>query len=262
MNHIVKLQQQLQKRTNPKTKIWWENYLKRTITFRGVQMADIRAALHLWYGQEAIRTRCSTEQQKDLAIRLIQQQYCEDKLAGILFWQEILFPSNALSWREDLPRFAALFQEGYIYEWNTCDWFCVRVLGPLVRREGRACAQAIAGWRHAGNLWQRRAAGVAFVNLAPKGEANFVGFSAILLSVCAATVKYPERFAQTGTGWVLRELSHAEPERVASFVEKHVRYFSAEGLSYAITKLPQQTKLRLKKLHRERNRKKALPVSF
>ena len=57
--------------------------------------------------------------------------------------------------------------------WNVCDWFCVKVLGSLVEMEGEACARAIAGWRRAENLWQRRAAGVAFVNLVGRGDKNF-----------------------------------------------------------------------------------------
>ena len=124
------------------------------------------------------------------------------------------------------------------------------MLGPLAQQEGERCARAIAKWRTAKNLWQRRAAGVAFVNLAKHGEKNFSGFTAMLLEVCGETVKPPERFAQTGTGWVLRELGQAEPERVVRFIEDRLSYFSAEGLRYAVEKMPPQTKARLTRLHR------------
>lgn len=250
MNEITKLQNRLESRANPNTKIWWENYLKHVIPFRGVKMAHIRTELHHWLKQEAIQTELSGESQKDLALKLIEQSYCEDKLAGILFFQEVLLPANAINWTQDLPYFAALFQQGYIYDWSTCDWFCVRILGPLAQREGELCARSISNWCQSDNLWQRRAAGVAFVNLAKKGDANFKGFSDMIIETCAATVQYQERFAQTGTGWVLRELSHAEPKRVIEFVEKNVVCFSREGLSYAIAKLPVETKIRLKKLHK------------
>ena len=93
--------------------------------------------------------------------------------------------------------------------------------------------------------------GVAFVNLARHGDANFPGFSDMLLETCAATVRSPERFAQTGAGWVLRELSHAEPVRVAAFVEQHISALSAEGLSYAVARLPAETQARLKRLHKQ-----------
>jgi 3-methyladenine DNA glycosylase AlkD len=248
---IEVLQTQLQLRADPKTKAWWEGYLKHTIAFRGVKMADIRAALHEWIRHEGIGL-LPTEQQKGLALDLIRLGYCEDKLAGILFLQEILLPADAIDWRADLPRFGDLFEQAHIYEWNTCDWFCVRVLGRLAEREGIECAHAISGWRSARTLWQRRAAAVAFVNLARRGETNFPGFTDMLLATCAPLVASQERFAQTGAGWVLRELSLADPERVAGFVEDHVREFSREGLSYSTEKLPAESKVRLKALHSAR----------
>jgi 3-methyladenine DNA glycosylase AlkD len=179
----------------------------------------------------------------------MRQTHAEDKLAGILYLQEVLLPAGAIDWRQDLPRFAALFGEGHIFEWNTCDWFCVKVLGPLAEREGEPCARAISAWRTAANLWQRRASGVAFVNLAPRGDKNFPGFTDMLLETCDATVRHPERFAQTGTGWVLRELSRAEPQRVSDFIEAHVGHFSAEGLRQAIGKLSPEMQGHLRELH-------------
>jgi 3-methyladenine DNA glycosylase AlkD len=247
------LQHQLDLRADPKTKAWWESYMKHAIAFRGVKMADIRAALHQWVQDEGI-AHWPAAQQKELAFDLIRLAYCEDKLAGILYLQELLLPAGAVRWQDDVPRFASLFEQGYIYEWNTCDWFCVRVLGPLAGQQGPPAARAIADWRTTGNLWQRRASGVAFVNLAKRGEGNFPGFTGMLLEVCAATVQSAERFAQTGTGWVLRELSLAEPQQVAGFVEEQLGFFSAEGLAYATAKLPAETKARLKSAYKARRR--------
>ena len=251
MAPIPTLQQRLEARQNPKTKSWWEAYLKRALPFRGVKMADIRAAVHAWYQEEVKDALPSANKQKELALGLLRETYAEDKLAGILFLQEILLPSGLIAWRKDLPQFAHLFHDGAIADWNTCDWFCVKVLGPLAQREGEPCVRAIAQWRTAKNLWQRRAAGVAFVNLAKHGDTNFPGFTDMLLEVCAATVKHPERFAQTGTGWVLRELGQAESERVVRFTEDNLPSFSAEALRYATEKMSAQTKARLTRLYRE-----------
>jgi len=249
MNPIDSLQQRLEAKANPKTKAWWENYLKHVIPFRGVKMAGIRAALHNWLATEEIQAM-PVEAQKALALDLIRQQHTEDKLAGMLFLQEVLLPAQAIHWPNDVPRFAGLFEAGHIYDWNSCDWFCVRVLGPLAEQQGEACARAIAGWQEADNLWQRRAAGVAFVNLAARGEENFAGFTGMLLDVCAATVAHRERFAQTGTGWVLRELWRAAPEQVVRFIETHLGQFTSEGLRYATEKMPPHLKTRLRRLHK------------
>jgi 3-methyladenine DNA glycosylase AlkD len=247
VDKISGLQARLESKANPKTKAWWEGYLKGAIPFRGVKMGDIRSALHTWLREESIPTELSPAENMELALQLLQEIHCEDKLAGILYLQEVLIPSGALDWRRDLARFADLFQDGYIYDWNTCDWFCVKVLGPLAELEGQPCARAISAWSNSENLWQRRAAGVAFVNLAKKGEAYFPGFSEMLLETCAALLQSQERFSQTGAGWVLRELSLAEPQRVAAFIQAQLQNLSREALLKAIPKLPEETRKRLKK---------------
>ena len=252
MSPISKLQPRLEARTNPKTRIWWESYLRQVIPFRGVKMADIRTALHAWIAAEGIEVRLSLAQQKELALSLVCERYAEDKLAGILFLQEVLLPKGAITWQSSLPEFARLFAEGCIYDWSTCDWFCVKVLGPLVEQQGEACARGISEWRDAENLWQRRAAGVAFVNLAKHGDKNFDGFSDMLFEICATTVKHQERFAQTGVGWVLRELSVADQERVACLVQDHLDEFSTESLRNAVKKLPNPVRERLIRAHRDR----------
>jgi 3-methyladenine DNA glycosylase AlkD len=234
---VKRLQSRLEEKADAKTKAWWEAYLKQAVPFRGVKMADVRSALHVWYVTEGIGGQLSVTEQKQLALALFEEENSEDKIAGILFLREILLPAGAVEWRTDLKRFADLFDAGWISDWNVCDWFCVKVLGPLVEKEGEACARRIGEWRTADNLWRRRASGVAFVDLAKNGDENFAGFIDILLQICESTVRHPERFSQTGTGWVLRELSIAEPHRVQDFVGAHVCEFSTEGLRYALGKL-------------------------
>jgi hypothetical protein len=74
---------------------------------------------------------------------------------------------------------------------------------------------------------------VGFVNLARRGEANFPGFTEMLLGACAPLVVSSERFAQTGAGWVLRELSLADQARIVGFVEERIGQFTREGLAAA-----------------------------
>jgi 3-methyladenine DNA glycosylase AlkD len=147
-------------------------------------MGDVRQAVHAWFEEERLGVHLSAGRQKDLALMLLEEDHTEDKLAGVLFLQEILLPAGALDWRSDLPRFERLFDEGYIRDWNICDWFCVKVLGPLVEQQGEACARAISGWREGDGVWRRRASVVAFVNLASEGDGNFVGFTEMVLDNC------------------------------------------------------------------------------
>ena len=164
-------------------------------------------------------------EQKDHAAKLsvaldwLAQPWSEDKLAGVLLIAEHLAPAldDAAVGALAIP-----FEQGHIADWNVCDWMCVKAIHRyLVRSDSvldRGRATAIAAWRNAGSLWQRRAAVVSFVNVAPRGEANFAGFIDLLLEACVANIQVADRFAHTGPGWALRELSRVEPERVRGFV--------------------------------------------
>jgi 3-methyladenine DNA glycosylase AlkD len=246
---IEKLQLRLNAHATAATREWWTNYLRGTASFRGVKMGDARKTVHAWFEEERLGEHLSVGQQKDLALMLLEEDYSEDKLAGILFLQEILLPQSALDWRSDLIRFARLFDEGYICDWSTCDWFCVKVLGPLVEQQGEACARTISEWREANSVWQRRASVVAFANLASKGDQNFPGFTEMVLGSCSRLLGSQERFVQTGVGWVLRELSRSDQGRVIGFVEANLDRFSREALKNAIKYLPPEVGERLRQAH-------------
>ena len=74
---------------------------------------------------------------------------------------------------------------------------------------------------------------------------HFAGFTDMLLEVCATLVRREERFAQTGAGWVLRELSLTEPDRVITFVEAHRDQLSTEALGRAVGRMPEEIVQRL-----------------
>lgn len=218
------LHKSLQEHADPKTRAWWQNYVKGGTPFLGVKMPVIRRLVHQWH-RERVDGRLPPERQVDLALVLFEGAYTENKLAGILFLQEILLPAGALHWRRDLDRLAALFDTGLIYDWNVCDWFCVKVLGPLIEGNGLACAEGIAGWRSAENLWRARASVVAFVPVA--GNSNYYP---LVERSCAVLITRPERFAKTAVGWILREISRHDEAFVRQALEENIQYFTAESL--------------------------------
>jgi len=220
---IGTLQARLAARAQPATKAWWERYLKRVICFRGVPMAGIRAEVDAWVPDDG---------RVELALELLRQPLAEDKLAGILVLAEHVVPSGSPPGAVLLPPLGELFEVGHVADWNTCDWLCVKVLHGLLVREGQDLAEEVAAWRTARTLWQRRAAGVALVKLAPAGDANWAGFVDLALGICSMNAQDPARFAQTSVGWLLRELSRAAPERVATFVGEHS--LSAEARRMAL----------------------------
>lgn len=178
---ILDLQQRLDKVADRKTRDWWEKYLRNAIIFRGVNLVEIRDELHKWHKRNRVEN-LPTNLQLTLALAFFQGKYAEDKLAGVLFLQDFLY--KKISWKVLVLKFAQLFKRGYIYDWNVCDWFCIRVLGPMIKENGMPCAKAIAQWRSSENVWQARASVAAFVNLTKVRE-----FTPLILRSCAILIK-------------------------------------------------------------------------
>jgi 3-methyladenine DNA glycosylase AlkD len=139
-----------------------------------------------------------------------------------------------------------LFQKELIFDWNVCDWLCIRVLGPLIEANGGAAARAVSVWKSASNLWQARASVVAFVPLT-----NIPEFQPLWLEACSVIIRREERFAKTGVGWILRELSKSNEEQMLRFIHAHIRWLSKESLNNAIKYLDPQEKKRLQHLIRD-----------
>ncbi|WP_445475588.1 DNA alkylation repair protein [Methanococcoides methylutens] len=230
----------MDKIADEKKKEWWEKYLKHTIKFRGANLVDIRKELKVWYTKEHIDHR-DPEEQLELALSFFAEEYAEDKLVGVLFLQEYVY--NKFSWDILVPKFETLFENGYIYDWNVCDWFCVRILCPLIKENGLPCAEAIAKWNASDNVWQARASLVSFVNLTKEEE-----FRQIILDSCHVLIRRNERFAKTAVGWALRELSKLDEKLVVDFIKKNKDYFSKESLENAIKYFTLEEKAKLKNL--------------
>jgi len=196
----------------------------------------IRPCVVAWWTEHALADHPAAVG-KRIARALIEQRHVESKLAGVLVFQELLADHLRAT---DLPAFAQLFVDGHLADGAVVDGFAVRVLGTMLQRvRGRAeVARTLAQWRAAETAWQRRASCVAFTALAPLGDDALPGLTQLVLTTCAAVVWSPDRLDQTAVGWLLRELSRAEPARVDAFVVRHARFMSRECARLAVDNLP------------------------
>ena len=128
---------------------------------------------------------------------------------------------------------------GHLGDWNSCDWFSVKVLGRKLAHaaDPQPLADALIAWTASEELWVRRAGLVAFVNLAPRGDAALDGLTRRVLEGAVRNVSDPRRFAQTSVGWVLRELSKARPDDVRAFLADHAEDMSTEARRAASSRL-------------------------
>jgi 3-methyladenine DNA glycosylase AlkD len=223
---ITSLQASLESKASHRTKVWWENYMKGVIPFRGVGIPEIRVLIEFWLNQYGIKG-FSTENQLELALALFREPMAEDKLAGILYLQNYLY--DQMNWEDLLRKYETLYLDGLIFDWNTCDWFCVRVLSPTIVKNGIDCAESISSWRNAENLWQARSSVVAFVKVASNPS-----YYPYIQQSCNVLIARQERFAKTSVGWILRDIFKHDESFVRSFVEQHLKSFSVESLKNAL----------------------------
>ena len=235
----------LEDQSDPKTRDWWEGYVKNSAPFLGVKMARIRSTVHQWHRAQ-ISGRYDLDQQLEIALHLFGGKFTEEKLAGILFLQEILIPAGGVHCSNDLDKFAGLFTSRLIYDWNVCDWFSIKVLGSLLKREGTACAKGICTWHLAENLWQARSSLVAFVPVAGEGK-----FYPMIENSCKRIVQREERFAKTAVGWILRDISKVDQAFVDRVIRQNIKYFSPESLKNASKYFPPQEKNAYLKLRQD-----------
>lgn len=235
-----KLKSRVAKFADEKRKLWFENYIKHDTKFRGVEIPTIRTELKDWYKRENI-DKLPLDEQLNLALSFFEEEYSEDKLAGILFLQLYLY--DKFDYEELLSRFGSIFENGYIYDWSVCDWFCTRVLRQMIKANGRKCAEAISKWHTANNVWQARCSVVAFTTLAKENK-----YTSLLLESNAKLIKREERFAKTAVGWILRELSKVNKQIVVEFIAENRPYFSRESHENAIKYFDKNKKKKMREL--------------
>ena len=217
---ITDLIQQIEDHSDLKTKQWFDNYLKGAITYRGVKTPQVTKLVKAWHRNHEL-SRYSLSDQLSLCTALIAGDFAEEKFAGTLYLQTFL--RDQLDYSSLLNTCNTLFKEGYFFDWSTTDWFCTRILDPLILEHGLAAAQIIADLRASKNLWQRRASIVSFRHASSDSQ-----YHALIEQIIVDLLPSNERFIQTGVGWVLSEMSKTFPIRAETLFRQHLHSLSKE----------------------------------
>lgn len=238
---VADLKARLGREATDQAHAFWTRFLRKrdpvTATgFHGVPIQKVKTCVRTWWSEHGLDGHPASVG-KRVAIALIEQPMIEEKLAGVLVLQDLLGSHLRAT---DLPAFARLFAAGHLAEWNVVDWFIMKVLVTLVDRpQGRReVVRAIAAWRTADTVWQRRAACLAFVKIAARGDTASPGLVDTVLSICGNVVWSIEKHDQTAVGCILGELARAEPSRVEAFFRRHALLMTKECARYAAAKFP------------------------
>jgi len=263
---VKSIQECLQEGAQGKTKSWWENYVKGS-SFRGCNMATTRQAMEQGVRKHGVR-EWPPEGRVQLGMALLgAAPFTDDKLAGVLLLAEVCLPAGDLdgmaSWQSACEQWKSLFLSGKIADWNICDWFCVKVLGPGAARNGGEGAKVVLAWSHlpveSSTVWLRRAGHVAFVYHIASGkkaagdELFYQGFVVDCIEAAEAAARTGQeannstssqssfesenaRFAHTGAGWVLRHCLLAQRQPTIDALQRLKPILSKEGMKSALEK--------------------------
>ena len=238
---VTSLEEELQAHSDPAKRAWWSNYVKGA-AFYGVPIADTRRiGLRWWQGSHHANPLAE-------ALALGQHPITEIKLTGISILERSLVPSGDLS-ASNLRQLRAAMDDGAFDDWNTCDWFCVKVLHRLMDGGAPDAHMELLSWSESSILWAKRASLVGFVNILPKHEPS-EGFDGRFVDSANMVSLDKRRFCQTSIGWTMRELSLRKPAVVESFLEDRLANLSREAITNASKKLTPPFRRHLLETHR------------
>jgi 3-methyladenine DNA glycosylase AlkD len=230
---------------DPAVALGYTRYFKHVVHFIGVRTPEFRRIAR----EEMSRlTSAPIEEVISDAFALLSSRGMEERQIGVLVLQKYV-----LQLPDDIVKRLAPIVDTHVGDWGTCDAIAGHVLRHLIQRDP-SFVRDVVSWSASPQLWRQRASAVSFVNLARRGH-----HTKEILEVCDRVVYNPERFAQLGMGWVLRELFLAEPEIVLAFLRRHLTRVSREGLRYAIEKMPVPVQRRLLDEHQAANARSHAP---
>jgi 3-methyladenine DNA glycosylase AlkD len=223
-SHAFSVTQNLQALQNQKKARWLENYVKHGVKSYGVGIPIIREIVNTGENSRNI-SKLNMAGQKTFLNDLLKDTYTESKLAAILYIQ-IFWKSDKEA--EILQLISGWFDNGWITDWNVCDWLCVRILAPLLDSKPQTAVKSFSVWNQSPDLWKARASLVPFTQLKniPVHKKTITIFSETL-------IRRDERFCKTAVGWVLREYSKVDKAFVLDFLEKHKQWTTNEVIKNA-----------------------------
>ena len=213
---------------------WWNRYLKGKIAFMGLGIPEIRKVL-LDLNQSEELEHLPMNRQVGMVNGLMKGHFAEQKLAAILYVQLFWLGKKKNSFIIGL--ISDWFDGRYIFDWNTTDWLCVRLLTPMVDSGDAQITWILKRWNRDPYLWKARASLVPYAQVR-----NILDHSAVIERFADILIRRDERFAKTAVGWVLREYSKKDEEFVLDFLSRHVKYTTSEVKRNALKYYRQQTR--------------------
>lgn len=234
---VAELDAALRAAGDPERAVNEKAYLKSPIDHYGASVPAIRKAVT---GTARSRGALSRTALLGAGRRLWKSDVHEHRMAAVLLLE--LHPD-----RLDARDFALI--ERMIrgsFTWAYVDNLAATVAGSLVEREP-ALAEELDRWATDESFWLRRAAMLALMGPLRRRHGDWSRF----VRYADSMLHEKEFFIRKAIGWVLRETSKSDPERVRRYVESRLDRMSGVTFREAVRRLPDEDRETLTAAYRK-----------
>lgn len=230
-SEIAAFRQQLQALADPHRAEGEKAYLKSPLDFYGLTVPALDRIASQW-SKEHRQTGITDV--VALAGRLWDSTYHEEKSLAIMLLQHRRKELTL----EHIPLVEKMIGEATT--WAHLDEIAVHLVGSLIDNDPRTLA-CLPVWAQSDNFWVRRAAILAQLPQFRRGQGDFDLFARLAVPMFREGEQWSKEerfFIRKAIGWVLRELSKANPELVYEFVRQHRHEMPGLTFREATRRLP------------------------
>jgi 3-methyladenine DNA glycosylase AlkD len=127
----------------------------------------------------------------------------------------------------------------YVDNWGLTDGVSLWLLGASIANDP-SLIDKLDSWTRSKNRWKRRAAAVALVYSAKRGE-----HTGAILRIAAPLIEDDDDMVQKGVGWLLKETYPKKPKEVVRFLVANRAKTTRLVLRYACEKMTAADKTRV-----------------
>ena len=126
------------------------------------------------------------------------------------------------------------WMEQWVHNWAVCDQFSTHIVGYLITRFPELLP-AFQTWKQSESIWKRRAVPVSMIY--PVKKSMYIEESLVMTE---SLISDQEDMVQKGLGWLLKEISQQDPERIYRYLKLWEKELSRTTLRIALEKYPQE----------------------
>lgn len=228
-NLISRIRNELQQKSDDKTRTSFQRFFKEAVKCHGVKSAVV-VKIAKQYFQEI--QNLNKKEIFGLFETLLKSGYCEEA------W---IAANWAYAIHQDFePNDFMVFEnwiESYIDNWAECDVFCNHILGAFIDRYPEYIDK-LKAWTKSPNRWLRRAAAVSLI--IPAREGRYLTY---IFEIADCLLLDKDDMVQKGYGWMLKEASRKHQKEVFEYVIQNKTEMPRTALRYAIEKMPKELKI-------------------